>query len=516
MKNILFLLFLFFIARPIKAQNNELRTVAQSISIEDLKDRLYFLASDSLEGRKTYEKGQKYAAEYISNSFNTNNLKQLNGAEGYYQKFVRYRLTRGSNWFYNKDLNIYLNDFFCNYNVKDSSELELVFAGNATEMDLKGRNLDKKGIVFFANTMESGLDKVNQLSIKYPNSIMFLCLKNKTHLHLTTIFKEKPMKISEIQNYSDYRRYNRILYDTPISKDKLDSAQFISDYLNENSKTQLLIISEKQIEKLFGVKAKKLRKTTKKNKKINVNLLREIPNSKIYQKLDYMESIDTLQTENVLGYIEGTDKKQEAIIVSAHYDHVGKTYKGEICRGADDNASGTAALMEIAEAFSLAHQQGLKPKRSIIFIAFTGEEEGLVGSWHYVNNPLFPLENTICNINMDMIGRNKNDEEKNANKVFIAGRDKDNHKRKKIFKRINKQNDLLKLDTHPPFFNNLTWIFGSDQHAFHMKNIPSNIVYTGDHKDYHTPADTPDKINYEKLCKISKLVFLTVWELANQ
>lgn len=241
-----------------------------------------------------------------------------------------------------------------------------------------------------------------------------------------------------------------------------------------------------------------------------------IPNIKIKQGIFYKERIDTLTSENVIAFIEGTEKKDEAIILTAHYDHVGKNYNGGLCLGADDNASGTAALMEISGAFAEAQKIGLKPKRSVIFIAFTGEEEGLVGSWHYVNNPLFPLKNTICDINMDMIGRNHKDKDKYKNKVFLIGRNPDKQERKKTFKKINREYDLLKLDTHPPFIPKIMWLFGSDHHSFQMKKIPSTVLFTGDHDDYHTPGDIPDKINYEKLTEISKLVFLACWELANQ
>jgi hypothetical protein len=509
----LFIILLFL--QIIKAQTIEIKAIADKINIEDLKEKVYFLASDSLQGRKTYQNGQKIAANYIANNFKKNKLINFAKADNYYQKLIRYNIQGSNSNIMKIEKNLFCF-FYSNYNINEKTEHEYIFAGKANDKDFKGLDLKDKEIVFIVDSLSEGITKVNKLSLIYPQNSFVICMNNKRNYKLLeTVFKQKPLKISEVKSFKDLNSYEFRLNSNDLTKEKIEYAEFITDWLDSGRQINFTAIGEKQLEQLFEIKTKKLYKIARKNQKKSRNLLADVPIVKAKHHKYYKKQIDTLLTENVIGYIEGSDIKEEAILISAHYDHIGKTYKDSICYGADDNASGTAALLEVAGAYSKALQIGLKPKRTIIFAAFTAEELGLVGSWHYVNNPLFPLENTICNINMDMIGRNCKDKEKNINKVYIAGRDKGKRHRKKLFKKVNKQHDLLEVDIHPPFFNNLTWIFGSDQHSFHLKKIPSNIVYTGDHDDYHTPRDTADKINYEKLTKISRLVFLTGWQMAN-
>jgi len=516
MKLLLVLFFILFSFKIIQSQSSEIKAIADEIKIENLKEKVYFLASDSLQGRKTYHIGQKIAANYIAANFQDNNLLNFKSTDGYYQKLIRYKLY-DNHTIIKKNKKSITGYFYSNTNFEENAEYDYIFAGKANDKDFEGLDLKNKAIVFIVDSLSEGIMKINELSLKYPQNSFVICMNNKrNYKFFETVFVQKPLKISEVKSFKDLQSYEWRLSSNDLNKEKIDYAEFIPQKLDTVRHIDFTAIGEKQLEQLFDIKAKKLYKIARKNKRKSKNLLVDVLTVKAKQNKYYKKQIDTLFTENVIGYIEGTDNKEEALIITAHYDHLGKNYKDSICLGADDNASGTAALMEIAGAFAKTQQLGLKPKRSIIFIAFTAEELGLVGSWHYVNNPLFPLENTVCNINMDMIGRNAKDKEKNINKVFIAGRGKDNHQRKKLFKKVNKQYKLLEVDIHPPFFNNITWIFGSDQHSFHMKDIPSNIVYTGDHDDYHTPRDTPDKINYEKLTKIAQLVFLTTWQMANK
>src|SRR5690606_7215852 len=127
--------------------------------------------------------------------------------------------------------------------------------------------------------------------------------------------------------------------------------------------------------------------------------------------------------ENVMGYLEGTDKKEEALVLSSHYDHIGINSEGQINNGADDDGSGTVSIMEIAEAFALAAREGNRPRRSILFLNVSAEEKGLLGSEYYSDHPVFPLENTINNINIDMIGRidYEYQDAENQDYVYVIG-----------------------------------------------------------------------------------------------
>lgn len=220
-------------------------------------------------------------------------------------------------------------------------------------------------------------------------------------------------------------------------------------------------------------------------------------------------------SENILAFIEGSEKPDEVIVISAHYDHVG-TKRGEIYNGADDDGSGTVAVMEIAEAFNEAKKKGYGPKRSILFLHVTGEEHGLFGSEYYSDHPVFPLVNTVADLNIDMIGR---DDPENRGKqyVYVIGSEMLSTDLKKINEEANKKSVNLELNykyDDPKDPQRL--YYRSDHYNFAKHNIPVAFFFDGIHEDYHKPTDTPDKIDYDLLTKRTKLVFATAWELANR
>jgi len=224
----------------------------------------------------------------------------------------------------------------------------------------------------------------------------------------------------------------------------------------------------------------------------------------------------TKPSENVLAFIEGTEKPEEIIVVSAHLDHLGMKNE-EIYNGADDNGSGTVAIIKIGQAFQEAKENGNGPKRSILLLHVTGEEKGLLGSKYYVNHPVFPLENTIANLNIDMIGRVDDAHEKNPEFVYLIGSDKLSSELHKISEEINSNFTNLTLDYKYNDDNDPNrFYYRSDHYSFAKNNIPIIFYFNGTHDDYHRPSDTPDKINYEVLAKRAQLVFLTAWELANR
>ncbi len=221
-------------------------------------------------------------------------------------------------------------------------------------------------------------------------------------------------------------------------------------------------------------------------------------------------------SENVVAYIEGTKLKDEVIVISAHYDHLGVNTKGEVFNGADDNGSGTAALIELAKLFQKAKNDGYGSKRSILFLHVTGEEIGLYGSKYYVENAFFPLSKTITNLNVDMIGR-VDDKYANAPEyLYLVGSDKLSQELHDINESINASYVGLKLDYK---FNSpddpLRIFYRSDHFNFAKNDIPVIFFFSGLHKDYHKITDTFDKIEFDLIKKRSQLIFLTAWELAN-
>jgi hypothetical protein len=230
---------------------------------------------------------------------------------------------------------------------------------------------------------------------------------------------------------------------------------------------------------------------------------------------------------NVVALLEGADPKlrDELVIVCAHYDHDG--VNGEnVLNGADDDGSGTVGVMEIAEAFALAAQKGQRPRRSILFAAWNSEERGLFGAWAYTESPLRPLANTVAVLNMDMIGRNEEvpeagagrfrgleqqTAESNNNAVNIIGTTR-SASLKDAVERANRNTSLtLRLR----YDNNASQLMRrSDHWPFLNRGVPAVWVHTGLHPDYHTPNDDADRINYEKMEKIGRMVYQAAWDLA--
>lgn len=221
-------------------------------------------------------------------------------------------------------------------------------------------------------------------------------------------------------------------------------------------------------------------------------------------------------SENIWAYIEGTEKPDEVLVISAHYDHVGMK-NGEVYNGADDDGSGTVALLEIAEAFMQAKKEGHGPKRSILFLHVTGEEHGLHGSRYYSDYPLFPIAKTIANLNIDMIGRRDDEHKDNGNYVYIIGSDRLSTELHNINEETNKKYTNLVLDYKYNDRNDPNqFYYRSDHYNFAKKGIPIIFYFNGVHDDYHMPGDDPEKIEYDLLAKRAQLAFVTAWELANR
>ncbi|NOR28291.1 MAG: M28 family peptidase [Lutibacter sp.] len=242
-----------------------------------------------------------------------------------------------------------------------------------------------------------------------------------------------------------------------------------------------------------------------------------------YGGTDYFQAIPTEHlrpelnpSENVVAFIEGNEFPEEIVVISAHYDHLG--INGDaIYYGADDNGSGTSAILEIAEAFQQAVLAGDGPKRSILFLHVTGEEKGLLGSKYYTNFPIFPLENTVTDLNIDMIGRVDEAHTNNPNFIYLIGSDKLSSELHLLSEKINERFTKLDLDyTFNDENDPNRFYYRSDHYNFAKNNIPIIFYFNGTHDDYHRTSDTPDKINYEVLAKRTQLVFYTAWEIANR
>jgi len=229
----------------------------------------------------------------------------------------------------------------------------------------------------------------------------------------------------------------------------------------------------------------------------------------------YFKGKSKHDSENVLAYIKGSEKPEELLVLSAHLDHIG-IEDGKIFNGADDNGTGTIALLEIAEAFKQAKKEGNGPKRSILFLHVTGEEKGLFGSRYYSENPVFKLENTIANINVDMIGRSDTIHKADKNYVYVIGADRLSTGLDKAVINANKNLTDFKLDYKYNDRNDPERIYyRSDHYNFAKNGVPAVFFFSGIHEDYHKHTDTADKIDYDLFTTRTKLIFYTAWELVN-
>jgi len=226
---------------------------------------------------------------------------------------------------------------------------------------------------------------------------------------------------------------------------------------------------------------------------------------------------DVLESRNVMGVIEGSTIPEEYVVISAHYDHIG-TKAGEVYNGADDDASGTTGVLEIAEALMTAKKMGIGPKRSVICMLVTGEEKGLLGSRYYTENPIYPLNQTIANVNIDMIGRRGYEYLDNKTPyVYVIGSDRLSSELHDINESANRRYSNLLLDyKYNDEKDPNRFYFRSDHYNFAKHGIPAIFYFNGVHDDYHRLTDTPDKIDLLLLRDRARLIFHTVWELANR
>lgn len=487
------------------------------INIENIKSHINILASDSMEGRNTGEPGQKIAARYISNEFSNYGLKPYNAESEnpYYQKFNLYKFQTGESSIYYNNL-VYRGPIYLgNQSISDSISGKVVFGGFANEIDLEILDINNNSFFFFTESVKQSIEKAKAISELYPVNTFIVGLpfgkKWNDQLFEEPITDFKSFK--ELFYYyhyfvSDYRTKNDF-------NDLLVQNEIFTNFTIETEKDiKILFVPEQLASGLFWKNFKDLKKIAKSNRKRINNDLLSVNTADFSYLVNFNPGIYGLETENIVGYLD-SEFSNENIVIGAHYDHVGRNPDGEINYGADDNASGTAGLLSLAKTFYQAAKEGVKFNKDIIFIAYSAEEIGLLGSEYYVQNPLFPLSQTNVLFNLDMIGRDMNDDPKNSNRVFLLDW-KGGSKYNRNVKKLNKKYTNLIIDTSPGTKNRVLWSFGSDHYSFVQKDVSSIAYFTALHDDYHTPDDIPEKINYDKLNRIIKIIFLSIWDLSFQ
>lgn len=306
-----------------------------------------------------------------------------------------------------------------------------------------------------------------------------------------------------------------------IDYDKIE-AKYVNQINTENLKKHLTIIASDEMEgRNTGSEGQKKagRYMIDEYKKMNISFPKGAKD--YYQTvpasfLNAKRNLNLPDSENIWAFIEGSDKKDEIVVVSAHYDHVGMK-NGEIYNGADDDGSGTVALMEMARVFQKAKEDGNGPRRSILILHVTAEEVGLHGSRYYSENPLFPLKNTVADVNIDMIGRRDELHKDSNNYVYVIGSDYLSTDLYNICENANTKHGLLTLDYKYNDKNDKNrFYYRSDHYNFAKNGIPSVFLFSGVHEDYHKPTDDVDKIEFDAVTTRTKYAFAIAWEIANR
>ncbi len=480
---------------------------ANTITGEDLKKHLTVLASDEYEGRETCKKGQELASQYIMKHYEGLQLKPFLTND-------RFRQTLPIIIQNPKALTVkvgdkpleHIEEYLCPSGMLDGhvKQPDVVFAGYGIDderysdyknLDAKGKILvvldnepvGKKGVSMISGEADPS-DWTNNPDLKRKRA------KKAGALGLIVIRKDMLVKVDKWK-----KRLKRPRMFIDYGKD--NAYHFLSVHLSNDAAVEA-----------FGahIDFKKVSKTIKKT---GQSVSQKIP---VSFEVKAEGNIKSCESANMIASIEGTTHKNEYLFITSHYDHIG-VINGEINNGADDDGSGTVGVMEIAEAFKKAADAGFKPKRTIVFLNFAGEEKGLLGSRYFMSDPPVATETMVADLNIDMIGRLDKDHANNPNYVYLIGSDRISTELHNLSENVNKAFDRLELnykynDEKDPN----RYYYRSDHFNFASKGVPVIFYFNGVHADYHKPTDTVEKIHFEKMEKITRLVFLTAWEIANR
>ena len=496
MKRIYSLVVLLLITQLTYAQDAAVSRYADLITTTDLKENLFILASDALEGRKTGSRGQKMAAAFISNHFQELGLVGPVNGSNYMpvelysiapsEIYVKTGTTRFTNF----------NEIMYFGSADSGGEIaaDVVFAGNGSEADYTNLNVKDKAVAI----------------VSAPLSFNIMGSMSK----LVTLAREKGAKMVLVIPAGTQEEFKTFAAQMQGFVSGGNLALSKPDPTSPNK--GIFLLNQTATEKIFNTTTAKLNDAAKADPAKKA-LIKVKPGKINYQVSMAMKIV---KSENILGYMEGTDKKDELVVVTSHYDHLGIS-PGEtgdvINNGADDDGSGTVSVLQIAKAFSQAKKEGKGPRRSILFMTVTGEEQGLFGSQYYVEHPVFPLANTVVDLNIDMIGRRDPEHKDKPDYVYVIGSDKLSSELHEINERNNKTYVKLDFDFTYNDENHPTNLYKrSDHWNFAKNNIPIVFYFDGIHEDYHKVSDEVSKIEFDLLAKRAKTVFYTAWEVANR
>jgi len=504
---------LFFISSTLVAQHNDVSDqLARSIESESMKEHVYTLASKDFQGRETGKEGNFKAADYIAGQLVSYGIPPIPGDTDHFQEvsFTTFKWENiqlsvsGEAVEHLKEYIAIPQHFPVQTGPIDISSMIFLGYGIDDEAysDFEGVDVRGKHLLVYAgeprdpndNFRLTGSDSISEWS--YDPFYKIEAAKKAGAASLWIIE-------DDFRQMAMYARRELLSGATLMG-----TPEQLNDYLPQ------VYVAPTLGQKLAGKKVNKVIKLRDKITKTGKPAHTTIP---VDLQLNAVHQIKSTPSVNVLGYIEGIDPvlKDEVVIVSAHFDHLGMR-GNDIFFGADDNASGTSAVLEIAQAFAQAKANGQGPKRSVLCMLMTGEEKGLLGSQYYVEHPIFSLEQTVADVNIDMIGR-VDEQHADSNYTYVIGADRLSTELHDINEGANAKYTKLALDyTFNMDSDPNRFYYRSDHYNFAKNNIPVIFYFSGVHADYHRPSDTPDKIMYGKAETIARLAFHTTWELANR
>ncbi len=514
--------------KNVKAKRSVAATVAsqrgaEQITVAQIRDYLTFIASDEMEGRDTPSRGLDLTAKFLAMNLARWGLKPAGDDGTFFQKIALRRdlVNKEQTRVLLNDQNLAFGEDYIALPINADVRGQLVFAGNGWFIKSKNmdayKGIDAKGKIAVIFTSLSGLPRgvrSSDLSSGKPGEDWMdpVQYARKQGAIATVI-------VPDFQFLANWERNRQRLSErstTVVEKFQPAETSQLPGIMITPRIANLLFQGEKQnatalFEATFGGEMPEPFELSP-SKKMSITA---------------SSKGDAIATQNVVAVFEGSDPllKDEYVALGAHYDHIGigTPVKGDaIYNGADDDGSGTTALLAIAEALAKAPTRS---KRSVLFNWHAGEEKGLWGSRYFTEYPTIPLQKIVAQINIDMIGRSKKEGDTNPrnnslsgpNEIYVIGSKMMSTELGELTEAVNKEylNLTYNYRYDDPKDPN-RFFFRSDHYNYARKGIPIVFFFDGEHEDYHRPGDEPQKIDYEKMQKIVRTVFLTMWEIANR
>ncbi|AMR31043.1 hypothetical protein A0256_06185 [Mucilaginibacter sp. PAMC 26640] len=489
-------------------QNATAVKYSKLITADDAKKHLSILASDEFEGRETGKPGAEKAANYIADQFKKLGLQAPVNGSYFFNVPLSESMLKVTAFNINGQAFGNGEDFFLNGSFADKKIVspDIIFVGYGTDAELAGTDIAGK-VVLWINEDKPEAGKTTNTSYRM-NSTRQAIVKAMQAKNPAAILAANGELGPLLKRFGSSVRGGRLV----IKKETAEKVNPNAPVFNVT-----LAVAD-QIVKPSG--------KTYTDLKAAAATASQTQSVKSIATISYATEMKDVKAVDVVGFMPGSDPKlkDEVLIFSAHYDHIGLVTtpgaKDKVNNGADDDGSGTTGMLEIAQAFTKAKKDGHGPRRSVLFLGNVGEEKGLLGSEYYTDHPIYPLANTIADLNIDMIGRVGEEyigKPDSANYVYSIGSAMLSTDLNKIGEDANNTYTKMKLDYKYDDPNDPNrFYYRSDHYNFARYGVPIIFYFNGVHADYHQPGDEVSKINFPLLAKRAQLAFFTGWELANR